>query len=288
MEALTGNKPKKTDIRMIALDLDGTLLTSDKELTERSRAALEAAAEKGILIVPATGRFYAGMPKAVRDLSIIRYAVTINGALVLDIKTRREVCSATVPTEEALEFYSYLDTLPVIYDCYVDEWGYMTAWMHEAAGEYISNIHSLKMVKELRTPVPELKAWLKEGGHCPQKMQLFTKNDPVYRDELLGILSEKFPQFAVSTSLPNNIEINIKGADKGLALAKLAEHCGMAPSQIMAFGDGLNDITMLKTAGIGVAMENAHPLVKEAADLTTDSCDRNGVAAVIEELLKNS
>ncbi len=142
------------------------------------------------------------------------------------------------------------------------------------------------MGKELRSPVPELKAWLREGGHCPQKMQLFTKNDPEYRDELLGILSEKFPQFAVSTSLPNNIEINIRGADKGRALKKLAGHCGIAPSQIMAFGDGLNDITMLKTAGIGIAMENAHPLVKEAADCITESCDRDGVAEAVEELLQ--
>ena len=277
--------PEKGEVRLIALDLDGTLLTSDKQLTERNRRALTEAAADGIEIVPATGRFYSGMPEAVRALEFIRYCILINGALVTDIMTGETVYSANIGTEQALEFFSYLDSLPVIYDCYIDSWGYMTKSMQDMAGEYISNIHSLKMVRELRKPVPELKRYIREGGCCPQKLQLFTKNDVPYRDRLLRELAERFPHFSVTASLPNNIEINSLDADKGKALSALAKHLGLGKNALMAFGDGLNDSAMLRTAGWGVSMGNAAPGVAEAAVLHTADCDADGVALVIEKIL---
>ena len=121
------------ETKLIALDLDGTLLNSDKELTERTRCALEAAAEAGIEIVPATGRFYRGMPRVVRELPFVRYVITINGAEVLDLSTGERIYSADIPAEEAAAFFAGLDSLPVIYDCYMDGWGYMTASMQERA-----------------------------------------------------------------------------------------------------------------------------------------------------------
>lgn len=274
------------DVKLIALDLDGTLLNSDKLLTPRNRAALTAASDAGILIVPATGRFYRGMPEAIRALPFVRYVITINGAQVFDAQTGESIYSAEIPTEEALAFFAYLDTLPVIYDCYVNGWGYITASMQGKAAEYISNIHSLQMVRELRSGVPELKAYLREGGHCPQKMQVFTKNDVPYRDALLQTLTERFPQFAISTSLPNNIEVNSRDADKGRALLGLAARLGLSRAQTMAFGDGLNDLAMIQAAGIGVAMANGHPKVKAVADMLAEDCDADGVARVVEQLLR--
>ena len=272
-------------VRLIALDLDGTLLNSDKTLTSRSRAALTAASRAGIEIVPATGRFYMGMPEVIRELPFVRYAITINGAQVFDVQTGESVYSADIPLDEALSLFSFLDTLPVIYDCYVDNWGYMTENMWKNAEDYISYIHSLHMVRDLRTPVPELKAFLKEQNRPVQKAQLFTRDTPL-RDRLVGTLAEKYPRLAVTTSLPNNIEINSCDADKGKALLALAEYLQTGRDQTMAFGDGLNDLSMIRTAGTGVAMANAHPDVKAAANLITDDCDSDGVAKVIEQLFQ--
>ncbi len=277
--------PSAKQIRLITLDLDGTLLNSDKQLTERNRRALYAAAKAGIAVVPATGRFYKGMPEVVRSLPFIRYCIIVNGAQVVDITTGEIIYSADIATEDAIAFFSYLDTLPVIYDCYIDGWGYMTGSMQELAGDYISNIHSLKMVRELRKPVPELKAYIRDGGYRLQKMQLFTKNDVPYRDRLVEELTAKYPQYSVTTSLPNNIEINSRDADKGLALTALAKHLGLKNAQAMAFGDGLNDVAMLRAAGYGVAMGGGHPAALAAADICTADCDSDGVALVIEEML---
>lgn len=272
------------NIRLIALDLDGTLLNSDKVLTPRTHEALAAAAKRGIEIVPASGRIYRGMPESIRELPFVRYVIAVNGAQVFDTKNGETLYSAAIPTEEALAVYEYLDTQDVIYDCYLDGWGYMTEAMQNRAAEHISNVHTLRMARELRTPVPELKAYLKNGRYCPHKLQLFTHNIAL-RDELLRSLPHRFPQLAISTSLPNNIEINSREAVKGHALRGLAESLGLELRQTMAFGDGLNDMSMICSAGIGVAMGNAHPDILAAADIVAEDCDSEGVAKVIEQLL---
>ncbi len=273
------------EIKLIALDLDGTLLNSAKELTPRNRAALEAAVGAGIEIVPSTGRFYLGMPECIRSLPFVRYVISINGAEIYDVRAGRSLFSAAIPLAEALEVLSYLDTLPVIYDCYAGDWGYMTARMQERAEAYISYPPSLTMVKELRDPVPELKAYLREGKISPQKLQLFTRDIP-FRDALLHELAERFPRLSITASLPNNLEINAPEAGKDRALLTLAARLGVLPEETMAFGDGLNDVDMLRASGVGVAMGNAHPEVKRAADRIAEDCDCDGVAKIIESMLR--
>ena len=272
------------DIRLIALDLDGTLLNSAKGLSPRNRAALYRAAEAGIEIVPSTGRFYRGIPEAVRELPFVRYAITINGAHVVDLRNGGTIYSAEIPKDEAIACIRHLDTLPVIYDCYLDGWGYITEAMRERAEDYIDYPPSLDMLRRLRSPVPELKEFLDTQGKGVQKIQLFTRDIP-FRDSLVKTLPRRFPELVFTVSLPNNIEINCACADKGRALLELARHLGVGQDQTMAFGDGTNDLTMLRAAGCGVAMGNAHPAVRAAADRVTADCDSDGVAQVVEELL---
>lgn len=273
------------DIRIIALDLDGTLLNSDKQLTSRNLAALQRAAETGIEIVPTTGRFHGGMPKSIRDLLFVHYAITINGAQVFDIQKNRAIVRTEIPLEQAIEIMTYLDEYPVIYDCYMDNWGWMTREMWEQAETFAPNEHYLKMIKELRTPVDELKAHLKTIGYDVQKIQVFVQ-DMKLHGKLMEQLAVQFPQTAISSSVGNNIEINAKNANKGAALRKLAEYLSCDISQTVSFGDGLNDLSMIEQAGIGVAMANACSAVLAVADRITKSCDEDGVAAAIEEILK--
>ena len=273
-----------TDIKIIALDLDGTLLDSDKKLSRANYDALKAAAEAGIEIVPATGRLYRGMPAVIRELPYIRYAITINGAQVLDVQSGETICACEISNKDALDLCAYLSALPVLYDCYWDGKAFAGRKLYENADKYISDYHSLKMMKDLRRPVEDFESFLSEGSKAPQKMQVFTK-DQTLRSELMTAIAERFPQFAVTTSLPENIEINNAEVDKGKALLDLAARLGFDRTQTMAFGDGLNDITLLKAAGTGVAMGNAHPDVKKIADRVTADCDHDGVALVINGLL---
>ncbi|MBQ7153034.1 MAG: HAD hydrolase family protein, partial [Clostridia bacterium] len=105
------------DIRLIASDLDGTLLNSKKQLSDANAKALFDAAQRGIEIVPATGRFYGGMPACIRELPYVHYVITINGASVYDIKKGVSILTAEFSWEKAVGIMKILDGYPVIYDC---------------------------------------------------------------------------------------------------------------------------------------------------------------------------
>lgn len=272
------------NIKIIALDLDGTLLNSDKKLTKRNFDALQRAAQMGVEIVPTTGRFFDGMPECIRKLPFVHYAITINGAAVFDIRTNQNIIRAEIPSEQAIQIMQFLDALPVIYDCFMDNRGWMTASLQRKASEFAPDVHYLKMLLELRKSVPELKAFVREYGLDVQKIQFFVK-DMTLRRRLIDNLQVQFKNVIVSSSVINNVEINHFNANKGEAIRKLAAHLHTDISNTIAFGDGLNDLSMIREAGIGIAMKNACPEVLQVADAVTESCDRNGVALAIEKLL---
>ena len=132
--------------------------------------------------------------------------------------------------------------------------------------------------------MPELRAYLREKGEALQKLQFYF-TDMALRERLLRELPERWPQLAVTSSVPFNIEINSARATKGRALESLCALLGIDPADTLAFGDGTNDVSLLRAAGCGVAMANASAEVRAAADRVTLSNNESGVAAVIEEFL---
>ena len=270
------------DIRIIALDLDGTLLNSNKELSQRNYDALAAAAAKGIQIVPTTGRFYDAMPQVIRDLPFVNYAITINGAQVRNVHTGEVLYRAEIPWQQAVEIMKFMDTLPVVYDCFMDDAAWMTASLKSRINDVTDDPHYRKMLRDLRKDVPELKAFVTERGHDVQKSQFFTM-DADLRSRMLRDLPTMFPGVITSAALAHNVEINQTRANKGAALLALAQHLGCGAENIMSFGDGLNDLSMIEAAGLGVAMDNAFDEVKACAAYITDDCDHDGVATAIEK-----
>lgn len=272
----------ENDIRLIAFDLDGTFLDDQKNIPEENLASLYEAAEAGIRIVPATGRIVRGVPEAIRKLPFVRYYITANGSYVYDAETDSAVARAEIPLARAVEFYRYADTLGVLYDCYRDNWGYMTDWMLARATEAIPDPGIRRLITTLRTPVPELKQYLLDTGTDVQKLQLYF-DDPAQRLRELTELPRRFPDLSISSSVPFNIEINAHTATKGHALLALCAHLGLSPSQSMALGDGTNDSDMLEKAGIGVAMQNADPKLKAVADVVTDTNNQAGFAKAVRK-----
>lgn len=269
-------------VKIIQLDLDGTLLTSDKRISEENYRVLEQAAEQGVYIVPSTGRFYDGIPQVVRDLPFVKYAITVNGAQIYDVQNKKVLHRAEMPYEDALRIYEHLDSLPGIYDCYVDGWGYMEAGLYARIDEFISDPRTNRMVKELRKPTENMRQALK--GRSVQKVQIFFK-DMERRALELERLPRLFPDMAVTSSIVNNIEFNAKDANKGEALQVLCRILGVDIRETMAFGDGSNDLAMIQAAGIGVAMANAYQGLKDAADYITLTNDEDGVAHAIEKFV---
>ena len=271
-------------VKIIFFDLDGTLLDSEKALPEANRTALIRAAEKGVHIVPATGRFFTGIPAPLRQLPFLRYAVCANGAQVYDAKEDRTLHRAEIPLPLAMRVFRRLDSLPVIYDCYLDGKGYISRAFYARIDRFITDIHVNQMVKSMRTQVDDLRAYLTQRGESLQKIIMFFR-DMDARARALQTLPAEFPELAVTTAISNNIELNIASATKGTALLALCRHLGVDPADAMALGDGTNDVAMIRAAGLGVAMANGEPETLAAADQIAPSNDQCGAAWAIEKFV---
>ena len=274
-------------VKLIAFDLDGTLFDDRKQLPQENIAALRAAGDAGILLVPATGRILQGLPDQLLQLGLFRYFIFANGASVYDLDTETQLFSACIPPELAVRICEHMDTLPVLYDCYRGEWGYMTQWMYEAAPDFFAlEPEILKLVRRLRKPVPELKENIREVDVPLEKLQMYFRPEQMAeRERQLLELPRLFPEIAATSSLKNNIEINSIKAGKGRALLELCARLGIAPEDTVAFGDGLNDADMLEAAGYGAAMENAADAVKQKADAVIENNNDAGVGKEIFRLL---
>ena len=267
---------------IIALDLDGTLLDSNKGLSQTNRDTLAKAAAEGWAIVPTTGRFYGAIPQIVRELPFVRYAITINGAEVADLTNGEVVYKAEMPYQQVLEIMKFLDNYPLIYDSYQGGEAFMTAAMKEQIDEMTDDVHYRKMLKELRQPVDDLKTFIAERKQDIQKTQFVTYDAEIHR-QLTEILAQKFSDIVLTSTAKNNIEINNTKANKGQAIWALADYLGVPRENIISFGDALNDMAMIKAAGTGVAMANACEEIKAVADFITLSNDEDGVAYGIKK-----
>lgn len=270
-------------IKMIGLDLDGTLLTSRKEVTQHTKEALAAAIRKGVIVLAATGRPYSGIPQEIRTFPGIRYALTSNGALIIDTDTGKVLIKHLLPlksAKRALEIMGKYDTLQEIY---FDGVGYADADKLAQIGKYHHNPYMWEYVLKSRKAVPDIQKVIAEKNQDMDKLQgVFA--DMEERAEAWEELS-RLDDIVLVGSLGYNIEINAVGVNKGRGLLALGELLGIRRDEIMACGDGDNDILMLKEAGLGVAMANADERTKAAADYITDSNDDEGVAKAIERFV---
>lgn len=272
----------KHKIRMIGFDLDGTLLTDKKELCQYTIEVLARAADQGIEILPVTGRPLCGLPEEVKNLYGVRYAVTANGARILDLKTGEVLREQLVDVAVAEEILKILGNYDTLREVYYDGVGYAQEEELMKISHFFEEGPMAVYVRATRRKVKDLMEKFREEDRPVDKVQgVFA--DPEERKKALVSL-ERMDGVTVTGALKNNIEVNAKGVNKGDALLWLAGRLGIEREEIMAFGDGDNDIALLEKAGIGVAMKNAGEEVKRAADAITEKTNEDeGVAAYIEQ-----
>lgn len=271
------------NIKIIALDFDGTFLNSLKEIPQENLEALALAKEKGVLIVPATGRLPKAIPEPFKSES--PYYICVNGAIVYDSIKHEIISTEYISNETALKIYSFAKTLPCIYDSYIENVGYINKDMYDMLEDYFIDKFYAKVVKTVRTPIDDLEKFVIENHHTPQKMQYFFQ-DLDLRDQIMLQINKDYPDLVATTSLESNIEINQKNATKGNALEKLCKYLDIPIECSVAIGDGTNDLSMIKSAGIGVCMINGADECKEVADIVTKYDNNEGGAGkIIKELL---
>lgn len=273
-------------IKMIGFDLDGTLLTSDKRLTERTKKALSDAVSKGIVIVPATGRPLSGVPKELLEFPGIRYVVTANGARVLDIIDGKTMTEELLPREKCSQILDIFEKYDSLREIYFDGIGYVDKEKIDNITHYQEDPAMQKYICATRRPVPNTREKFESETRGMDKIQaLFHRLED--KDTAWQEILKNVSDVEVTGALSNNIEVNAKGIHKGNALLKLGELLQIRMEEIMAFGDGKNDTKMIETVGVGVAMANSVPEVLAVADVIAKSNDEDGVAEIIEQYVLN-
>ena len=276
----------RKEIKLIAFDLDGTFLDDRKNIPEENLRAIEFAASQGIHIVPATGRLYNGLPAILQELDFIRYYILINGAQVYDAQAGKVLVSADISNGLAISLMDHAEEIGAYYDCYKDNRGVMNQAMYDYLDPVMPDANYRAYMRSVRTPVADLRTYLRTDGGNVQKVQYFF-SDLSERAHQLEVLNGLFPGIKATSSLSTNIEINSVNAGKGPALEKLCACLGFSAENAMAFGDGTNDLDMLIAAGVGVAMSNSDTKLFPHADLITP-CDNNsaGVGKAIFDYLR--
>lgn len=269
-------------IRMIGLDLDGTALTNEKQLTDATLEVLERAVEAGVFVVPATGRTLLGVPKALRHMSGIDYVITSNGAAVYDVKKQECVYEVPMPEKQAEKVIELICQYPVLADLFVGETGYL----EEGRREYLYQVGFVDAVLDYIVDthhwVPDLVKFVKEEKPKVQKIMVNFPDEALsFREELVEKL-QAVSGLSVVCGGGTNLEVTNKEADKGEALLWVAKRKKVKKDELMAIGDSENDLSMIQCAGWSVAMANAVPCIKEAADFETGSNEEDGVAQAID------
>ena len=277
-----------TPIQLVALDLDGTLFNHDGIITEKTKNEIKRVTKKGTHVVISTGRPYNGVPfEQIKDTGI-DYAITTNGASIYRISTNEciyENCMELTLVEPLLTF---LLEKRIHIDLYIDGKGFTPRYCRENLDK-LSVPPSLKeYILATRTPVDDLLSYVKERGQNVQKITLNFYPQPngtfLHRDEIYQTLSKNKQLECVCGGF-NNLEFSKAGVTKGTALTHLANLLSVPMEQTMAIGDTQNDISILKTAQIGVAMGNASDEVKALADYITTSHNEDGVGNAISHFI---
>ena len=277
----TPNSSKaKLPFRIIALDLDGTLTNHDKVVTPRTRQALIQAQDDGTVIVLASGRPTYGIVPVAECLEMEKrggYILSYNGGNIVNAKTGEKLFSQVLPDH----------VIPQLYE-YAKEHGH--ALLGYAGNEIITEMPDDAYVKE-ESRINKMNIRKVENlldAVEPHPTKLLMTGDPAdmlkAEEELVNLLGEKMDIFR---SAPFFLELVPKGIDKAQSLLRLLDKINLTPADMIAFGDGYNDLSMLKLAGMGVAMENAAPEVRAEADYVTLSNEEDGVAAALDYFVSN-
>ncbi|MDD2980193.1 MAG: Cof-type HAD-IIB family hydrolase [Hespellia sp.] len=275
---------KERIIKMVGLDLDGTLLSTKKELLPHTRKILKKAMEQGVVVLVATGRPLSGIPRELLDFPGMRYVLTANGARIIDQKQEKVIYENLVSVETANRVLDIVEEYDTLQEVYFDGVGYGTREALERIEEFLPDPHMAKYIVATRKPTESIRALLNEVGRPTDKVQAIFSNLEE-RAEAIRRIKEEVGGVSVTGTLETNVEVNALGVNKGAGLLRLGELLGIRKDEIMACGDSYNDMDMIREAGFGVVMQNGNDAVKALADYITDTNDNEGVAQAIERFV---
>ena len=261
-------------IKMIALDIDGTIMDGNFNISEKVKKTVKKAIDAGIYVVLATGRMYSATVPIAKDLGIITPLITYQGGMIKEFFHSDEtLLHYTISTDLSKEIIGELRNYNAHINVYLNDELFIEDESHILV-EYAQKRHVI---------YHKIEDFQKVIGLNPTKILCIGENAS-YTTEIKDSLKSKYAQnLYITKSTPLYCEIVNNCASKGKAILFLAEKWGISPSDIMVIGDQDNDREMLQVAGLPVAMGNGTSGLKEIAKYITDTVDNDGAALAIEK-----
>jgi Cof subfamily protein (haloacid dehalogenase superfamily) len=275
-------------IRLVALDLDGTLLDSEGRISDANLHAIRACIDNGVEVVASSGRAYNGLRTEELGNAGVRYGITVNGAAIYTIPEKHCLYEEAMTPEFGASLLREVMRRDVSFVAFIDGIGYTDAYqeqdikrlpLSEATRRYIHSSRTfvdstLELILEKQLPVQKI------------TMNFYKDADGNYIDrEELRQYFASIPDVTLVSGGFNNLEVTLSDVTKGNGLRKLCNILDIPVEAAMGVGDSGNDLSLLQAAGVGVAMANAEPEILKAADFITRSNDQDGVAYAIDRLV---
>lgn len=266
--------------QMLVLDLDGTLTNSKKEITEPTRKALLEIQEEGKIVVLASGRPINGVAPLAKILEMEKYGgymLSFNGARITKCPTGEIVYNRTLPKSVIRPIFEMVKTYPGVDIISYTDTKILSGICSNEYTEKEKFINKMEIV-----PVADF-----PGALDFPVNKLLLPGPPEILEEIMPKLKEEYHSLLnIYRSEPYFLEIMPQNIDKAHSLQKLLSSIGLTADEMICCGDGYNDLSMIEYAGLGVAMENAQPIIKEAANFVTRSNDEDGILYVIDHFMR--
>lgn len=266
--------------RLAALDMDGTLLNTAKQITPYTLRVLARAARSGAVVALCTGRSISEIRPYLAELKDVGYAICVNGASVIDLRRMEPIRNSVIPDGEALELLRLSADYDAFYQIVSDNRSHHTCPADRLGRYHLADFAGLfgtcsvliddpaELVRRCPGTIHKINVFFRDAADRAQ-----------FRQRIAGRAVE------VCDSVGLGIELSPSGASKARGLRELCAHLDIPVERSMAVGDGDNDLGVLRAAGLAVAMGNAIPEVRAVADAVTDDCDHDGAAKAIEKYM---
>ena len=268
-----GNKViiMNTDIKLVALDLDRTTLNSESHLSEVNRKALIDAINNGVHVCIASGRAF-------------DYAITSNGAAIYRIAGIECLKSYVLTPESVKTILKLTENDIVTYEAFIKGQAFASTEYTAHPEKYGATEHSLNYVKKTRILKDDIVSFILEHCHELDSIDIVVGDDELKKN-IMDRIRKATDEVYMTSSISQLLEISYKDAGKKSGVKFLTEYLGLSRENVAAFGDADNDTDMIEYAGVGIAMENAAPHLKEIADHVTLHHDKDGVAYAFRNIL---
>ena len=274
---------KSKEIKLIALDLDGTVLTDSNTLSDRVKRSLERAIQSGIEVVAASGRPYGSMPKNVLGIEGLNYSITSNGAAVHDNSGRR-IHSTLVSENDVISLLKITEGHDLIFEAYVKGLTYTDSRYTSNPLKYGCSEAYVDYVKASHGHIDNMREFIYNHRKELDSIEIVC-TDAKKRAHIRQLVKDSTCEFYITSSSENFIEFMDKSATKGNAVDWLCNYLDVKTENTCACGNADNDADMIEQSGFGAAVENASKLCLDCADIIVPSNNNDGIARLIEIIL---